>query len=95
MDIGQAIKILRMKSGLTQSQLAEQVSMSTNSICSLETGKTYPSKCTVDRLCKAFGIPPSYLLLSALEEGDVPDDKRVLYRALVEPLRSELLDKTK
>lgn len=93
MDLGQAIKILRTKQGMTQAQLAEKCGMSTNAICSLETGKAYPPKATVDRLCQAFGIPESFLLMASIEEEDIPEEKRVLYRALLEPLRNELLEK--
>ena len=82
-----------MKQGMTQVQLAAKCSMSTNAISSLETGKAYPPKSTVEKLCAAFGIPQSYLLLASIEEGDVPEEKRVLYRALLEPLRNELLEK--
>lgn len=94
MNIGQAIKILRQKNSLTLVQLADKCGMSKNQIWSLENGKAYPPKSTVEKLCKAFGIPQSYLLLASIEEGDVPEEKRVLYRALLEPLRNELLTKT-
>lgn len=93
MDVGQAIKTIRLKHGLTQTQLAERCSMSINTICMLETGKVFPPKSTVEKLCQAFGIPQSYLMLATIEENDIPEEKRVLYRALVEPLRDELLEK--
>lgn len=92
MDIGIAIKTLRLKQGMTQGQLAEKCDMSTNAICSIETGKAYPPKSTVEKLCQAFSIPTSYLLLASIEEEDLPEEKRVLYRALLEPLRNELLE---
>lgn len=94
MNIGQAIKILRHKNGMTQSQLAVKCGISTNALLALEKGRAYPPMATVEKLCKAFGIPQSYLLLASIEEGDVPEEKRVLYRALLEPLRNELLTKT-
>lgn len=94
MDIGQAIKELRMRHNMTQAKLADKCGMSTNAICSLETGKAYPPKATVDKLCEVFGIPQSYLLMASIEEADIPEEKRVLYRALLEPLRNELLEKT-
>ena len=93
MDIGQAIKELRVRQGLTQGQLAERCGMSTTSVSELETGKTMPPKATIEKLCRAFGIPVSYMLMAAIEEQDIPEEKRVLYRALLEPLRNELLDK--
>ena len=93
MDVGQAIKTLRVKQGMTQAQLAERCDMSINGVCMLETGKRFPPKNTVEKLCQAFGIPQSYLMLATIEESDIPEEKRVLYRALVEPLRDELLEK--
>lgn len=93
MDFGQAIKTLRLKQNMTQRELAVRIGMSVNAVSSLETGKAYPPKGTMERLCEAFGIPQSYLLLSSIEETDIPEEKRVLYRALLEPLRNELLKK--
>lgn len=93
MDIGLAIRTLRLKNGLTQAELGERCDMSTTAICSLETGKAYPPKATVEKLCGVFGISPALFQLSAIEEGDFPEEKRVLYRALLEPLRNELLER--
>lgn len=95
MDTGQAIKILRTKKGMTQSQLAERCGISVNAVSALETGKSYPPKSTVEKMCAVFDIPQSYFLLSSIEETDIPEEKRVLYRALLEPLRNELLSDKK
>ena len=92
MNIGQAIKQLRDKRGMTQLQLAELCGMSTNAISSLELGKTYPPKATVERLCQVFGISQALFNLSTIEESDFPEEKRVLYRAMLEPMREELLE---
>lgn len=92
MDIGEAIKTLRQKQGWTQAELGEKCGMSTNAISSIETGKAWPPKNTVERLCQAFGVPASFLLMASIEESDLPEEKRVLYRALVQPLRNELLE---
>lgn len=94
MNIGQAIKILRHKNGMTQPQLAVKCGISTNALLALEKGRAYPAKATVDKLCKAFDIPQSYMLMASIEEKDIPEEKRVLYRALLVPLRNELLTKT-
>lgn len=92
MDIGQAIKTLRQKQGVTQGQLAERCAVSANAVCSWETGKAFPPKGTMERVCRALGVPTSYLMLSAIEESDIPEEKRVLYKALIEPLKNELLE---
>lgn len=92
MDIGIAIRNLRIKHGMTQMQLADRCGISDQGISNIETGKVYPPKGTLERVCKAFGVSQAYLSLAALEEVDFPEEKRVLYRALLEPLRNELLD---
>lgn len=96
MNIGQAIKELRFKKNMTQAALAERIGMSVNAISSWELGKTFPPNDNIKRLCEAFEVPQSYLLAASIEEEDVPEDKRVLYRAMLEPFRNELLtDSTK
>ena len=91
MDIGTSIKELRKKKKITQKELAEMCNISTNSICSIEKGITFPSKNIISRICKALNIPESYLLLFSLREDDIPDDKKIIYRTLCEPLKEELL----
>lgn len=95
MDFGQAIKTLRIKQQMTQAELAEKVGMSTNAVSQIELGKTIPPKATIERLADAFAIPVSYILMATIEEQDIPEEKRVLYRALLEPLRNELLGTSK
>ena len=94
MNFGQAVRILRRKNSITQAQLAERCGLSQNAVCAIETGKSYPPKATIDKLCNAFGIPQSFMLMASIEEKDIPEEKRVLYRTLLEPLRNELLTKT-
>lgn len=78
---------------MTQEQLADSLCVSTNAVSSWELGKNMPQKTTIEKLCRAFGIPVSYMLMAAIEEQDIPEEKRVLYRALLEPLKNELLGK--
>lgn len=92
MNIGQAIKELRVKKNMTQVVLAERVGMSVNAVSQWELGKTFPPKDSIARLCEALEVPQSYILAASIEESDVPEDKRVLYRALLEPFRNLLLE---
>lgn len=93
MDIGIAIKTLRVRMGMTQRQLAEKCGTSMNVVSSWETGRRWPTKGTAERVCEALGVPTSYLILASIEKEDIPEEKRVLYKALLEPLRNELLEK--
>lgn len=91
MNLGQAIKKLRTDRQMTQDQLSNSIGVSVNAISQWELGKSMPQKTTIEKLCRAFGIPVSYMLMAAIEEQDIPEEKRVLYRALLEPLKNELL----
>ena len=91
MNLGQAIKKLRTDRQMTQDQLSNSIGVSVNAISQWELGKSMPQKTTIEKLCRAFGIPVSYMLRAAIEEQDIPEEKRVLYRALLEPLKNELL----
>ena len=73
--------------------MSSSIGVSVNAISQWELGKSMPQKTTIEKLCRAFGIPVSYMLMAAIEEQDIPEEKRVLYRALLEPLKNELLGK--
>lgn len=92
MNIGMAIRTLRTKLGMTQAELAAHVGMSENTVSKWELGKAMPPMESIKKICDAFGVPESYLMFSTVEESDMPESKRVLYRALVEPLKNELLE---
>lgn len=91
MEIGEVIKELRMKQGMTQKELGDRCGASVNTVSLWETGKTYPPKGTLGKICRALGENVSYLLAKAGED-DVPEEQRVVYRALLELLRKELTD---
>lgn len=91
MDVAQAIKKLRKERGLTQAQMADLCCMTANGVSVLERGRSFPPSSTVERICSALHIPVAYLLLASIEEEDFPDNKRMLYRLQLEPLRRELL----
>jgi transcriptional regulator with XRE-family HTH domain len=92
MNIGKAIRTLRLKRGLSQRRLAERCFVSTYSISRLETGKAHPPKNTVERLCRALGVPVAYLYLLGIEESDFPAGKSLLFRLQLVPLCNELLE---
>ena len=53
---GQTIKKLRVKKGLTQIQLAEQIGVSDKTISKWETSKGLPDISLLQPLCKALGV---------------------------------------
>lgn len=93
MDIGKAIKTLRLKRGYSQKQLASLVNKSETAISLIETGKSIPQTKRIKEICSALGVEPTYLLLFALKKEDIPNDKRVLFDTLLVPLRDALTDR--
>lgn len=86
MNIGQAIKEMRMRHSISQKELAKKIGISANAMCSIEKGYSFPSKETINAICSALEIPVSYLLFSSITEEDVPEEKREVFNALREPM---------
>lgn len=86
MNIGEAIKEMRMRHGISQQELALKVGISANALCSIEKGYSFPKKETITAICKAIGIEKAYFLLMAITEEDVPEEKRAIFNALREPM---------
>lgn len=56
MKLGEQIKQIRKKKGLSQKQLAKQIGISANAMCSIENGKARASQETVESICKLLGV---------------------------------------
>lgn len=80
-----------MKQGMTQKELGDRCGVSMNQVSSWENGKTYPPKGTLGNICRALGENVSYILAKAGED-DVPEEQRVVYRALLELLRKDMTE---
>lgn len=91
MELGNAIREIRKKKGLSQKVLAEKCKISTNALCQAELGKTFPSKTTINTICKVLDIPVSYLLFFSLTEEDVPEHKKELFNVFA-GLKDLLID---
>ena len=82
MDIGNAIREIRVKKGFTQKELAKKCGLSANALCQIEIDNIQPQKNTIKKICKALDIPTSYLLMFAVEEEDVPEENRAVFKAM-------------
>lgn len=61
-NIGNKIRYLREEKGITQKQLAENISSTNKNIWAYETGYTLPPVDIIIRLSKYFGVSVDYLL---------------------------------
>lgn len=71
MNYGKAIRICRTAHGLTQSHLAERLSVGKSHLSLIESGKRAPSLKVLDEVSIVLGVPPHLLALLASEPGDL------------------------
>lgn len=86
MNIGNAIRIVRKKKGISQVKLASMIGISQNALCCIEYGRKIPRKSTLDTICKVLDIPMSYVLFAAITDEDVPQEKLSIFKALQKPI---------
>lgn len=70
--VNETIKFLRMSKGMTQGELANAIGVSTNSIASIEAGRSKPSPKNLIALAEALGVKSNDLLNGNV--GDVQKD---------------------
>ena len=90
--VGDRIKTLREKSGMTQAQLAKRLGVSRNAVNSWEMSLSTPSSIYIAELSKIFGVSTDHLL--GLEEGikiditDLDERKQKIIMQLVDCIKS-------
>lgn len=82
MNVGDAIKNLRKSKGISQKELAKNCGLTANSMCSIEKNESFPSKDSMEKICKALGIPVSYLMFFSVTDDDIPAEKRIAFNAM-------------
>ncbi len=80
MTIGEKIKLARKAKKLTQYQLAGMVNAKHNSVSDWENNKSKPDTDTIELLCRALELTPTYLV------GTKSDEE---YSAIVGKIMSE------
>jgi transcriptional regulator with XRE-family HTH domain len=82
MDIGKAIYCLRKQKGLKQYEFAKICDISPTSLSLIENCERNPSARTVKKISDYFEIPVPLIHLLALEESDVPESKKEIYKII-------------
>lgn len=88
MAIGERIKSLRKKKGMSARQLAERVGINQQHLYALEAGRFTPSVETARRIAEALDVPLSYLFA---DEGRVRDRSLEQYVAGFSPSARDFL----
>lgn len=82
MNIGKALKAVRERAGLHQSEAAKKAGTTQKHISNLENNHKKPHPDMLKRLADAYGYPVPLLIWFMIEEEDVPKAKRPLFLAL-------------
>jgi transcriptional regulator with XRE-family HTH domain len=93
MNYGKAIKIVRTAHGLTQSELAERLSIGASHLSLIESGKRQPSLTVLEEIATALDVPPHLLTVLASDPKEIgkradPQQVAELARSLLELLVS-------
>ena len=70
-NMGRNVKIARIKVGLSQSELAEAVGLSVETIKRIEQGTLVGSLETFCKLCEVLDVSPNYLLKDDIKITDI------------------------
>lgn len=60
--LGQNLKRIRMKKGISQNAIAKTLGIDRSFITNIENGKTNPTLATIAKLAEAIGVSPDKLL---------------------------------
>lgn len=72
MDYGRALRICRAALKMSQQDVARRAQITTSYLSLIESGKREPSLGTLERVCKAMGVPAHLVMLLAAGPGDLP-----------------------
>lgn len=60
-NFGKNLKLIRLTKNLTQEKLSELIEIDQRQLTRIETGNSFPSAKTIERLCAALNVPVSEL----------------------------------
>jgi transcriptional regulator with XRE-family HTH domain len=69
--ISERLKDIRLKSRLTQSEMAEKVGVALRSYQNYESGDRFPKKSVRNKMCKAFNLTETELVFGISENNEV------------------------
>ena len=94
MKLGQVIKELREKRGMSVEEFAEKTGIGAKSIHGIENGEISAKALEgwpLDNIAKALEVPKEVILFKALEPSDIPEAKQEAFKGL-SPAINDLLN---
>jgi transcriptional regulator with XRE-family HTH domain len=90
MTVGQVIKKIIKKRGLTQVEVAKSIGKSTTALSQIINGVYEPNPESLDRICKVLNVPKPILSFMMISEADIPENKKEIYKDF-EPILKEFV----
>lgn len=92
MSIGEVIKVLMKKKGITQVELAGRIGKSRTAISQILNGGYNPNPDTLDKISKVLEVPVPMIHFMAISEDDIPEEKRAIYKMLQPSMEKYLFE---
>lgn len=91
-NFGQRLRTLRKTCGLSQEKFAEKLNLSTNTISTIETGKTFIKYPTLKNICKALNISPEELFNWGKESDELITEIIISAKTLTPVQQKQLIE---
>lgn len=88
MNLGVAIRSVRRQLGITQQELAEKSGISQTSLSQIENAVKRPSNKTIQSICNVLEVPEAVLYILAMQDTDVPTNKKNVYDMLFPSIKN-------
>lgn len=87
MNLGNAIKAVRKKMGVSQLDLALMCDMSQTYLSQIETEAKRPGGKTLKKICDALQIPEGIIYVLAMDDIHIPEKRKRVYGMLFPMIR--------
>lgn len=88
MDLGSAIKFIRKQQNISQKELVELAEISQTYLSQLENNQKEPNLKVLKQISTALKVPLPIIFFLALEDEDIPQNKRNIYGLISPTLKS-------
>lgn len=82
MTVGEVIKLLIKKKGITQVELAQKIGKSRTAVSQIINGVYNPNQETLESIARVIEIPIPIIYFLSMSEDDIPAEKKQLYKML-------------
>lgn len=92
MKIGEVIKMLIKKRGLSQQEVANRIGKSPTALSQIINGVYQPQSDTLESLSNMLDVPVPVIHFLSIDEEKVPIENRQLFRSLAPSMERYLID---